>query len=121
MVKRILAVDDSPSIRKRVGCTLSGAGYEVLEAEDGQDALEKARTETVDLVLTDLNMPQMGGLALVKSLRALPAYTTVPILILTTESNDQVKALGKAAGATGWMVKPFDPDRLLEAVKKVIG
>jgi two-component system chemotaxis response regulator CheY len=123
MTKRILAVDDSPSIRKMVGFTLRSAGYEVVEAEDGQDGLEKAQAqvEEISLVLTDQNMPRMDGLTLVKSLRALPAYRTAPILMLTTESSDEMKAQGRAAGATGWMVKPFDPTRLLAVVKKVLG
>ena len=121
MAKRILAVDDSPSIRKMVGVTLRGAGYEVVEAEDGQDGLEKARLGLVNLVLTDQNMPRMDGLTLVRSLRAMPEYKSAPILMLTTESSDQMKAQGRAAGATGWMVKPFDPSRLLDVVKKVLG
>ena len=121
MSKRILAVDDSPSIRKMLGFTLRSAGYEVVEAEDGQDGLEMARLGPVNLVLTDQNMPRMDGLTLVKSLRALPEYKTAPILMLTTESSDQMKAQGRAAGATGWMVKPFDPARLLDVVKKVLG
>ena len=121
MIKRILAVDDSPSIRKMVGFTLRSAGYEVVEAEDGQDGLEKAQLGGVHLVLTDQNMPRMDGLTLVRSLRAMPEYKSAPILMLTTESSDQMKALGREAGATGWMVKPFDPDRLLNVVKKVLG
>jgi len=121
MAKKILAVDDSPSIRKMVGFTLRSAGYDVVEAEDGQDGLDKAKLGPVDLVLTDQNMPRMDGLTLIKSLRALPAYSRAPILMLTTESSDEMKAAGRAAGATGWMVKPFDPDRLLQVVKKVLG
>jgi two-component system chemotaxis response regulator CheY len=121
MAKKILAVDDSPSIRKMVGFTLRSAGYEVVEAEDGQDGLEKARLGPVSLVLTDQNMPRMDGLTLVKSLRAMPEYRSAPILMLTTESSDQMKAQGREAGATGWMVKPFDPTRLLDVVKKVLG
>ena len=121
MTIRILAVDDSASIRKMVGFTLRSEGYEVVEAEDGQEALEKARTMTADLVLTDQNMPRMDGLTLIKSLREMPAYKTAPILMLTTESGDEMKSRGRAAGATGWMVKPFDPERLLAVVKKVLG
>lgn len=121
MVKTILAVDDSASIRQMVSFTLKGAGYDVVEAVDGEDALDKARNHTVSLVLTDVNMPRMDGLALVKSLRALPRYKIAPILILTTESSDVMKAQGRASGASGWLVKPFDPKRLLEVVKKVIG
>ena len=117
MAKTILAVDDSASIRQLVSFTLKGAGYEVVEAIDGMDGLEKAN----NLVLTDQNMPRMDGMTLVKSLRALPQYKTTPILILTTESSDAMKAQGRAAGATGWLVKPFDPQKLLELIKKVIG
>ncbi|MBC7780545.1 MAG: response regulator [Proteobacteria bacterium] len=121
MSKTILAVDDSASIRQMVAFTLKSAGYDVVEAVDGQDGLEKAKAKPVALVLTDQNMPRMDGLSLVKHLRALPQYKTAPILMLTTESSDQMKAQGKAAGATGWLVKPFDPTKLLEVVKKVIG
>jgi two-component system chemotaxis response regulator CheY len=121
MAKMILAVDDSASIRQMVVFTLKSAGYEVIEAVDGQDGLEKAKTKAVSLVLTDQNMPRMDGISLVKELRALPQHKSTPILMLTTESSDQMKAQGKAAGATGWLVKPFDPAKLLEVVKKVIG
>jgi two-component system chemotaxis response regulator CheY len=119
--KCILAVDDSASIRQMVSFTLKSAGYEVAEAVDGEDGLAKAKAKTVDLVLTDQNMPRMDGLSMVRALRRLPAYRTAPILILTTESGAEMKSQGKAAGATGWLVKPFDPQRLLEVVKKVIG
>jgi len=121
MAKTILAVDDSASLRQMVAFTLKGAGYEVVEAVDGVDGLNKAKAKTVNLVLTDQNMPNMDGLTLIKSLRALPAYKAAPILMLTTEAGDAMKAQGKAAGATGWLVKPFDPAKLLEVVKKVIG
>jgi len=121
MGKKILAVDDSPTIRQMVSHTLSGAGYEVIEAEDGVDGLEKAKRERVSLVLTDQNMPRMDGLTLVRSLRAMPDYKTAPILVLTTEAGDELKAQGRAAGATGWMVKPFDPQRLVDIVRKVLG
>ncbi len=121
MAKSILAVDDSASIRQMVSYTLKSAGYEVTEAVDGEDALVKAKAKTMDLVLTDQNMPKMDGLTLVRSLRLLPGYRTAPILILTTESGDAMKSQGRAAGATGWLVKPFDPQRLLDVVKKVIG
>lgn len=116
----ILAVDDSASMRQMVSFTLKGAGYSVVEAVDGQDALSKARTTKVDLVLTDVNMPKMDGIALIKSLRALPTYKFTPILMLTTESGNEKKAEGKSAGATGWIVKPFNPDQLLATIKKVI-
>lgn len=121
MTKTVLNVDDSTSIRQMVVFTLKGAGYEVIEAADGQEGLDIARAKTVDLVLTDLNMPRMNGLALVRALRAMPSYREVPILILTTESGDEMKMQGKASGATGWMIKPFDPQKLLEVVRKVIG
>lgn len=121
MAKTILAVDDSASIRQMVAFTLKGAGYDVVEAVDGQDGLNKAKGKACNLVLTDQNMPNMDGLTLIKSLRATPQYKTVPILMLTTESGDAMKAQGRAAGATGWLVKPFDPQKLLEVVKKVIG
>ena len=121
MAKTVLSVDDSGSIRQMVSFTLKSAGYTVIEAVDGQDGLDKAKQKTVDLVLTDQNMPRMDGLTLIKSLRAMPSYRSVPILMLTTESGDAMKAQGKAAGATGWIVKPFDPQKLLEVVKKSIG
>ncbi len=121
MAKSILAVDDSASIRQMVGFTLKSSGYEVVEAVDGMDGLEKAKGKTFNLILTDQNMPRMDGLTLIKNLRAMPQYKTVPILMLTTESSDAMKQQGKAAGATGWLVKPFDPQKLVEVVKKVIG
>lgn len=121
MAKTVLTVDDSASIRQMVAFTLKGAGYDVVEAGDGQEGLEKARARPVNLVLTDQNMPKMDGITLIKSLRTMPGYSGVPILMLTTESGDGMKMQGKAAGATGWLVKPFDPAKLLEVVKKVIG
>jgi len=121
MAKSILAVDDSASIRQMVGFTLKSSGYEVTEAVDGMDGLEKAKGKTFNLILTDQNMPRMDGLTLIKNLRALPQYKTVPILMLTTESSDTMKQQGRTAGATGWLVKPFDPQKLVEVVKKVIG
>jgi len=121
MPKTVLAVDDSASIRQMVSFTLKSAGYEVIEAVDGMDGLEKAKSRSVNLILTDQNMPRMDGLTLIRSLRALPQYRTAPILMLTTESSDAMKSQGRAAGATGWLVKPFDPQKLVEVVKKVIG
>jgi len=121
MAKTILAVDDSASIRQMVSFTLKSAGYEVLEAVDGMDGLDKAKARAVNLVLTDQNMPRMDGLTLIKSLRAMPQYAATPILMLTTESSDAMKSQGRAAGATGWLVKPFDPQKLIEVVRKVIG
>jgi len=121
MAKTVLTVDDSASIRQMVAFTLKSAGYTVIEAADGQEGLDKAKTNAVNLVLTDQNMPKMDGLTLIKTLRGLPQYRSTPILMLTTESSDAMKAQGKAAGATGWLVKPFDPQKLLEVVKKVVG
>jgi len=121
MAKTILAVDDSGSLRQMVAFSLKAAGYDVVQAVDGQDGLDKAKEKTVDLVLTDQNMPVMDGLTLIKNLRELGSYQKVPILMLTTESSDEMKAKGKAAGANGWLVKPFDPKRLIEVVQKVIG
>ncbi|HMN84058.1 MAG TPA: response regulator [Burkholderiaceae bacterium] len=117
----ILAVDDSASLRQMVAFTLRSSGYEVVEAVDGIDALEKLRERSVDLVLTDQNMPRMDGLTLVRELRGRPPFARTPILILTTESSDEMKQAGRAAGATGWLVKPFDPKRLLEVISKVLG
>lgn len=121
MEKTILSVDDSASIRQMVAFTLKGAGYGVVEAVDGEDGLTKARKNKLSLILTDQNMPKMDGLTLIRTLREMPQYKTVPILMLTTESSDVMKAQGRAAGATGWLVKPFDPIKLLAVVKKVIG
>jgi two-component system chemotaxis response regulator CheY len=121
MSKTILAVDDSGSLRQMVVFSLRAGGYQVVEAVDGQDGLEKCRLQVFDLVLTDQNMPRMDGLTLIRSLRALSTYEKVPILMLTTESSDEMKNKGRAAGANGWLVKPFDPQRLIEVVKKVIG
>ena len=117
----ILAVDDSASMRQMVSFTLKGAGYEVIEAADGQDALQLAKTRKVDLVLTDVNMPRMDGIALIRALRALPQYKFTPMLTLTTESTADKKQDGKTAGATGWIVKPFNPEQLLAVIKKVLG
>ncbi|AOF85774.1 response regulator [Hydrogenophaga sp. RAC07] len=119
-MRSILAVDDSASMRKMVAFTLTGAGYHVVEAVDGQDAFDKAQTHSIDLVLTDQNMPNMDGLSLTRKLREHPKFKTTPILILTTESSDQMKQAGRSAGATGWLVKPFDPARLIEVIQKVI-
>jgi two-component system chemotaxis response regulator CheY len=116
----ILAVDDSPSMRKMVSFTLLGAGFQVVEAVDGLDAFEKAQLQKFDLVLTDQNMPRLDGLGLTRKLREQPQFKSVPILMLTTESSDLMKQAGRAAGATGWLVKPFDPARLIEVIRKVI-
>ena len=118
---KILAVDDSASMRGMVAFTLRGAGHEVTEAENGQLALDAARGNAFELVLADVNMPVMDGIAMVRQLRALDAYKGVPILMLTTESHTEKKMEGKAAGATGWLVKPFEPEQLLATVKRVLG
>lgn len=120
-MRSIMTVDDSASMRQMVAFTLKGAGYEVVEAADGVEALGKAKSKKVDLVITDLNMPNKDGIALIRELRALPDYKFTPILMLTTESGDNKKQAGKAAGATGWIVKPFNPDQLLKTVSKVLG
>ena len=118
---KILVVDDSVSMRKLVGTTLIEAGHEVVEAGDGCEALEIAKKEESDLVITDVNMPNMDGITLVGELRALTPYKFTPILVLTTEVDDAKKADAKSKGATGWLVKPFDPDKLLATMKKVLG
>lgn len=119
MAKRVLTVDDSKTMRDMVSFTLKGAGFEVLEAEDGVKALNLLNGAPVDLVITDINMPNMDGVTLVRQLRTKPAYKSTPILILTTEGGEDKKADGRAAGATGWIVKPFAPEKLLAVVGKV--
>lgn len=121
MSKTVLSVDDSASIRQMVKMTLSGAGYEVVQANDGAEGLAKAKGTTFDMVVTDLNMPNMDGLTLIRELRKLPSYKGVPILFLTTESDENMKKEAKAAGATGWITKPFQQDQLVGVVKKVLG
>jgi two-component system chemotaxis response regulator CheY len=121
MSKVILTVDDSASMRQMVGVTLRSAGYHVVEAADGQEALEYAKKHAVDLVLADVNMPRMDGIRLVSALRTLPSYRLTPLLLLTTESSPERKQEGKQAGATGWMVKPFNPDQLLATLSRVLG
>jgi two-component system chemotaxis response regulator CheY len=116
----ILAVDDSPSMRALVRATLEEAGYDVVPASDGLEALKIARTRSVNLVLADVNMPGMDGVTLVRELRTLAPYKFTPILMLTTEIDAARKAEAKQAGATGWLTKPFDPSQLLSTVKKVI-
>ena len=116
----ILAVDDSASMRQMVSFTLKNAGYDVVDAVDGLDALHKAGERKFDLVLTDQNMPNLDGIGLTRKLRESPAFKATPILILTTESSDQMKQAGRAAGATGWLVKPFDPTKLIEVIGKVL-
>lgn len=121
MTKTILCVDDSASIRQMVKLTLSGAGYQIIQAGDGAEGLAKARETTVNLVVTDLNMPVMNGLGLIRELRKLPAYKGVPIIFLTTESDPAIKQEAKTAGATGWITKPFQQEQLIGVVRKVIG
>jgi two-component system chemotaxis response regulator CheY len=121
MAKRIITVDDAATMRRLVGYTLRGVGHDVIEAEDGEDALRVLDAATVDLVITDVNMPRMDGIELVRRLRALPKFKTTPILLLTTESDPEKKKQGKDAGATGWITKPFQPDQLVAAVAKVTG
>jgi len=118
---KILAVDDSASMRQMVSFTLKGAGFDVTEASDGVEALTKAKSDKYDLVISDVNMPNMDGLTLVGELRKLGEFKFIPILLLTTESSTEKKKEGKAAGATGWIVKPFNPDQLLKTVNKVLG
>lgn len=121
MSKHILIVDDSASIRQMVEVTLKSAKYEVTSAPDGQAALDLCKSKSFDFVITDQNMPRMDGITLIKSLRALPSYRSTPIIVLTTEAGGAMKAQGQAAGATGWMVKPFDPTKLLQVAAKVLG
>ena len=118
---KILAVDDSPSMRQMVSLTLRAAGHEVVTAEDGVDALSVAETADAALVITDVHMPRMNGITLVKELRASARHRLTPILVLTTESAADMKRQGKEAGATGWIVKPFHPQKLLAAIDRVLG
>ena len=120
MSKSVLVVDDSMTMRQMVGFTLKQAGFTVIEACDGQDAMEKLPGCTVDLVITDLNMPRLDGIGFIRALRQQPQGRHIPVLMLTTESQDARKKEGRAAGATGWIVKPFHPDRLLQVVEKVL-
>ncbi len=120
MSKTALVVDDSTSMRQMVAFTLQSAGFTTLEGANGVEALSVSANTAVDLVVTDLNMPEMDGITLVKELRKRPTFKFTPILLLTTESQDSKKQEGKAAGATGWMVKPFNPEQLLATVKKVV-
>lgn len=118
---KLLIVDDSTMLRDMLNYALNEGGYtDVIEAVDGVDGLEKAKTNSFDLIITDVNMPNMDGLTLIGELRKLSAYASKPILVLTTERSDEMKAKGKAAGATGWIVKPFVPEQLLKAVNIVL-
>ena len=120
MAKLIMTVDDSASVRQMVTFTLKQNGYDVVEACDGQDALAKLSKQKIDMLLTDLNMPKMDGIGLIKGVRAGTLNQFIPIVMLTTESQDSRKAEGKAAGATGWIVKPFKPEQLITVIKKVL-
>ena len=120
-MSRILAVDDSPSMRQMVAFTLRSAGFDVVEAEDGAVALGMAKKEKFKLAVIDINMPNMDGMALIRALRAEPDYKFTPLLMLTTEAAAERKQEGKAAGATGWIVKPFNPEQLVATIKRVLG
>src|ERR1019366_7954776 len=115
-----MTVDDSASLRQMVAMVLRGGGYQVIEAVDGFDGLSKLKGQELHLFLTDINMPRMDGLEFTRQVRAIPLYKFVPIVLLTSASNSEKKREGKAAGATAWIVKPFDPDQLLAVVKKVV-
>ena len=121
MAKTVMTVDDSASVRQMVGFTLRQAGYDVVEASDGKEAISALAGRPVHMVVTDLNMPNMDGIELVRWLRAQQAYRFIPIVLLTTESQESKKQEGRAAGATGWIVKPFKQDQLLSVVRKVLG
>ena len=121
MAKVIMTADDSASVRQMVSFTLKQSGYDVIEAVDGKDALAKLGTNRVDMLITDLNMPNMDGIELIRQLRSTADHKFIPIVMLTTESQDSKKQAGKAAGATGWIVKPFKPEQLLAVIKKVLG
>lgn len=121
MAKLIMTADDSASVRQMVSFTLKQNGYDVVEAVDGQDALAKLSGQKVDMLITDLNMPNLDGIGLIKGVRGGTINKFIPIIMLTTESQDAKKGEGKAAGATGWIVKPFKPEQLVAVVKKVLG
>ncbi len=120
MGKVIMIIDDSPSIRQVVSMTVQKAGYEVIEAEDGQDALNKLENQKVNLIICDVNMPNMDGITFLKTLKNLPNHKFTPVIMLTTESQQSLKMEGKNAGAKAWMVKPFKPEQMLEAISKLI-
>jgi two-component system chemotaxis response regulator CheY len=120
MDKTFLVVDDSASMRQLISFAIQDAGYGVILAENGKDALDKLGGAAIDMVITDLNMPDMDGIELITQLRSRPAHKFTPIVMLTTEAQDEKKKLGKAAGASGWIVKPFSPEQLMNVVKKFI-
>lgn len=117
---RVLTVDDSRTILAMLHHTLSNAGFEVLQAEDGQQGLDLLRDQAVDVVITDINMPVMDGIEFIKQVRATGQHNSLPILILTTETSQDKKDQGRAAGGTGWIVKPFDPEKLISVIRKVV-
>lgn len=119
-MKQVLTVDDSASVRQMVSFTLRNAGYGVIEAADGRQGLERAKTQKFELVITDLNMPEMDGIGMIASMRRLPGYSFTPILMLTTESQPEKKDAGRRAGATGWIVKPFQAEQLIAVVQKLV-
>lgn len=121
MSKTILTVDDSPSVRRMLSMTLEEAGYAVVEAVDGQDGLSKALVQRFDAIITDQNMPNLDGLGFIRAFRQLPQGKGVPIVVLSTDSEEGLKAQAREAGALGWMVKPFTPEKLLAVMKKVLG
>ena len=121
MNNKILVVDDSATVRQSVSMALDRAGYPNQQAVDGQDALEKLSTESFGMIITDINMPNLDGFGLIQRARKMDKTQYIPILVLTTESSDEVKSRGKAAGATGWIVKPFKANQLLKVVKMVLG
>ena len=120
MAKSILIVDDSASVRQVVGISLRQAGYDVIEGVDGKDALTKLTGQKVHLIISDVNMPNMDGISMVKAVKEMPAYKFTPIVMLTTESQEEKKRQGQAAGAKAWVVKPFKPDQLLSVVQKLV-
>lgn len=120
MEKTVLIVDDSATMRQLISMTLKNAGYKVIEANDGVDALTKLNGTKINLMISDVNMPNMDGISLIKKVKELASYRFMPIIMLTTEAGDSKKAEGKAAGAKAWIVKPFQPDVLLSAVKTLI-
>ncbi len=119
-MRKILAVDDSASVRQMVSFTLQSAGYEVADAVDGQDGLAKAGQGKFDMIITDLNMPNLDGIELITAVRRLPGYAFIPILMLTTESQPEKKDAGRKAGATGWIVKPFNGEQLVAVLRKLL-
>ncbi len=120
MAKTVLIVDDSASIRQVVGLTLKGAGYDIVDAVDGKDALTKLDGRKINLVISDVNMPNMDGISFVKAMKVMPAYKFTPVIMLTTEGSEAMKRDGQAAGAKAWVVKPFQPAQMLDAVSKLI-